>query len=1192
MASQTEYITFRGSGMDTDSSKEYISAGDSDFILNMIPNEDGEHGRRTSIRGNRVITEVDHGISELNNSYIIGGDCYDARRHCQYIFQCGDQGYDNIVKYDYETGLMTFILKENSKIGLSSTYPVFDACVIGDWLFWNTRDSSPRAINLVWAVNYHTYSQLATGTSYTVGEKIAVYGRIMEVIVAKTGAQILADIKGGISGGGGSAYHYSRDTGDRCYHTMDMYFYNYMVQPLYAPTTSYGSDTNRNSNNLRKQIFQFAYRYISEDGQVSICSPYSVASIIPSAESYNGEILSSVTTDNKLTITALLSDDDYLSMYNLAGIEILFRQIEAVGWGNWKIAHKYTWEMLIDNTSSISHDFYNDKNYTVADQLEIARAYSALPVLANAQASLMNNRIAYGGVTEGIDNITPVVSLTETLNILDVVTSGALADTWTITETHIPIFGWYYATESVFASPEDGKIVWITVDSSVYIYTVDYGNGDNNLNTLMGHLITFIENNAPSMSVTWDAGGGTLTMHSSTERDVEDICVYAAGAASFYKTKGFKTGATHKFCLFYYDALGRRSGAMVNEDTSFGTQIYLPFITENTIGAGDDTKIYKYSIDWSINHAPPDDAVYWRWGYAGNTAMTYFIQYEIDSWTPSSAGSVLTAIVLTRLQETYPTEFPNVNVEPYEFQAGDRIRVITEAYDAGYAVPYSTMYDEEIVDYDTDTNTIYIKDLDSDPTDVGVGSIVEIYRPQKSEVITYHEFGDLYNIYESNDVRYHKGQSQDQTSLQGATGTFTEGDIYHVVRRLVGSDSLYPVESLWASDFYDSEDWGKGKIGFIDLIGKAYRNNVRYSDQYIQDTKVNGLSSFQYLNYDTVTNKYGNIVGAVEVGHTLRVYCERNGISIPVGRTQYSDATGTENVIVSDKILGAQRIDADEYGTTFPESICKVGNAVYFFDARKGCFIRDTLNGAYPISGKFVGVGGTADFKMETWFKGQARGARSVGESNFKVLTGWDEEKKLLVVAFHDTSSGTYDDIICFHEPSNRWVTFLIQSSGVSIGDMPEWISKQGDALFMYLDGATWLHDNSADYCKFFGVQYGIENRVYSNEGNGLNKVYEAIAVDSNQQLSLDTIYVYNNETYQGYMQSKIPSVYFKKIEGIYRAPYLRNMLSRSTSVTTKDLFNGDFLRGKVIENRLTKDSVTSELNLFSVEIKYDKSSI
>ena len=74
-------------------------------------------------------------------------------------------------------------------------------------------------------------------------------------------------------------------------------------------------------------------------------------------------------------------------------------------------------------------------------------------------------------------------------------------------------------------------------------------------------------------------------------------------------------------------------------------------------------------------------------------------------------------------------------------------------------------------------------------------------------------------------------------------------------------------------------------------------------------------------------------------------------------------------------------------------------------------------------------------------------------------------------------------------------------------------------------------------------------------------------------------------------MLSRIPDSWWTKIEGVFKSPYLRNMLTNGVSAI-KDLFNGDFLRGKVIENRFTKDSVTEELNIFSVNITTDKSSV
>lgn len=1185
MPKYTENILLSGSGLDRDSDKRFIAKGDTDFRLNLVPNADGKHGLLTAIKGNRKIN-----IPSQNYGTIIG-DCYDPKRNKQYIFVYADDGYHYIMQYSYEDGSYGHVIENNNKLGFDLNYLITDACVIGDYLFWNPRSSSPRCLNVVWADNYQNYDNAELGETYALGKKLKIFGRLVEVTVDDSLAEdLIADTVAG-------NYSLSRDTGERTYYTTNLYFYNYMPQPLYRPTGQYGTDTARKSNNLRKSVFQFCYRYVGVDGSISRTSPFSESFIPYSSETYSGEVQSVVSTDNKITLSVMYPQSDLYSFANLESIEVLFRASDPTGWGVWRIAETIPWEKLITETNNITYTFYNDKNYVVADQDEIERAYSALPVTANAQASLMNNRIAYLGLTEGLTNIKPEVALTSTMTEIPITAPGALNTAYTVTQT-TDAFGYKYLT-GVLAGTTAGKMVKFTVDSKIYNYITVAS--DSTASTYVGHLVTFVNANIPNAFKVANDGSNRLRIYLPSEggelpASVMTINLYDSGAASFYKYKGFKSGAEHQFCIYYYDKLMRRSEALVSD----ALKIYIPFITENTITNA--SFIYRNTINWSLNHPPPDDAVYWKFGYAGNSTMSYFIQTDItnfyyddvsrDASSPYSGNS---SMDITTWQESYKAAFPHVNVDPYEYQAGDRVRVIVAAGAATYAKPVTTYFDEEIIGFDADLNLILLNTVVSPPASLAAGAIVEIYRPQKTTDINYYEIGPLFGIYEDEGVRYHEGLDPDhyQTAAQPATGTFTDGDIYHLTRYAVMATSdLYPMESMWSSDFYDSEVWGQGKVGFVGYIGKVTVNNIRYSDPYIQGSKINGLSSFQYLNYDTITDKYGKITGAVEVGHTLRVYLETNGVSIPVGRTSYTDATGNDTVVASDKILGVQRIDTEGYGTVFPESICQVGTHVYFFDSRKGCFVRDSLNGAFPISGKFATEAGVADFKMESWFKEKALAIKTNGESNFKVLVGWDEVKKLLVVAFDDTSTGENDDIIAFHEPSNRWTTFLIrENNGATLNTMPSWLSQQGNNLFSYEGGDTYIHDDAAGYCNFYGVQYGIENRVYSAEGNNLVKLYEDIVVHCNQQLDLDTIYVHGNETSETYMQSRIPSSWWKKIEGKWYAPYLRNMLTNGI-LAVKDLFNGDFLRGYVIENRFTKSSVTTELNIMQVDVTSKNSNV
>jgi len=97
----------------------------------------------------------------------------------------------------------------------------------------------------------------------------------------------------------------------------------------------------------------------------------------------------------------------------------------------------------------------------------------------------------------------------------------------------------------------------------------------------------------------------------------------AATAATLSKYRGFKTGAFHPFCIFYYDENLRRwdsQTSKISENTLGytyeGTTVYIPMFSELSPPVGMDS---RWIINWTVNHLPPVGAKYWRWGYAGNT---------------------------------------------------------------------------------------------------------------------------------------------------------------------------------------------------------------------------------------------------------------------------------------------------------------------------------------------------------------------------------------------------------------------------------------------------------------------------------------------------------------------------------------------------------------------------------------------
>ncbi len=450
------------------------------------------------------------------------------------------------------------------------------------------------------------------------------------------------------------------------------------------------------------------------------------------------------------------------------------------------------------------------------------------------------------------------------------------------------------------------------------------------------------------------------------------------------------------------------------------------------------TTANRWKINWEVNHLPPSYAKWWRWGYAGNALCSYFVQYIIEAIEDSAPWVRMDIAPLQTLKS--PTdaawnEFPQSAIEPYAFAKGDRVRIITEDENSNnLGDVYNGVLDYEIVKYEeADTGEYWIYTQDFDITGLGAGTLIEIYRPLKRDTAkVFYEFGELMPIIEDSDGMLVHGcgtvgtQDQDTALVLPATGVFEAGDVYHILRTpSLPIDTIegYFHESQWYSDFYISDDWDKGRIGFETSFKQQTLNIIQYSNQYLQNTQINGLSTFEADNYKELNDIYGTVQSMVEMGNTLKVYMQKKSASINIGRAEYQDTDGKLTTASSEVILGSIRYPENNFGTQWLESISKNNKFVYGFDVFNGVMWRDSSNGIYPISGRFEDAYGNGDYKMETWFRDKSEALTTSGIEYVKVMTVWDERYKCLYVIFRDIVNSANNDTIVFHEPSNRWIT-------------------------------------------------------------------------------------------------------------------------------------------------------------------------
>lgn len=1092
MSDIKQITTFEKTGLDSDSSNLWMENGRSPFFLNIMLGEDGLQGVLTNMKGN-ILKIYDQPLT-LSRAYKTVGSYYNNLTRKCYYFIFSQPYLDPITDtylHDnrlicYNEDIQTFDTIFNDTHNYFELDPVqhlTDIKMIKTWLFFNPVTAQPKMIDVDMAYNYTNYLAYDdTNTSFAavVGDIYTFRGGLFVANDAITAGQS-PSTDPTVWDRIGDSYQDESTLGETEFNRA---FFAIKIPPKDRIELSYGTDTTINSNSLRGKIFRFCHRYQYFDNSYSVCSAHSVLTLPDNDELYNGEKVGDITFNNYIKLE--------FSLYSSAlvkNIEIFFQEIGG-DWRRMTIINRQD-QSLLDEVNH-TFNFYNNDTYPIIAQVIPDIIQDALPKLASSQEIINKNVLCFAGCTEGFDNIDK--------DLIDVVLTPEIEEfnmPQTITSTRIDLMtGGYIVSSEVnglykriikigtwFTTEGDGGIV------AGDVFDMTFGRYKAHFILTSGNLLTA---NTLAQAIVDElrktSGYDYLGVNRREDNQIEilkwglyppaiTVCQFvhtSSNVDALFKIGGFKTAAYHPFCLFYYDEVLRRGDAQISDDM----KVYVPSINEYSPSLISGTN-YKWSIDWVVKHEPPAWAKYWRWGYAGNRRSSSFVQYivkDVDYSTPAAVSypedvSNTVKIDLTPLQEIRTTTetdwncFPNSIIPLYEFKKGDRIRFITQSTNPtitgtvlGDAI--DGIYDFEILKFDPVTestnqvtgvvssqgaNMAYVQTFNFAGAGIGVNSLVEIYTPikdidfsDKTQTLTYYEFGDLMPIIEDSDGNLvHGGKTQDQElspSPSWATGTFSKGDIYHILRTPSKPLCTYSAaeltvgayhESMWWSDFYPSADWDRGKLGLESPMGEIVLNIIRYSNVYLQNTHINGLTTFEALKYKELNDVFGRIISIVEVGDTLKCYQEKKPSSILVGRTEYQDdGSGNGNVVISSATLGAIRYSNTNYGTVFPESISKNNRYVYGFDIYNGVMWRDSANGIFPISGRYVDVGGSVDYKMQSYFKAKSKTILASGVDHCHVLTVWDEEFKMLFVCFKDTVDEANNETIGFHEPSDRWLPF------------------------------------------------------------------------------------------------------------------------------------------------------------------------
>jgi len=681
-----------------------------------------------------------------------------------------------------------------------------------------------------------------------------------------------------------------------------------------------------------------------------------------------------------------------------------------------------------------------------------------------------------------------------------------------------------------------------------------------------------------------------------------------------------KTGAFHRFGIVYLPKSGAKKSTINKGDNC---EIYVPtivdLIQDKTKGNG-----VTVNIKWQINHQPPLWAYSYQWVYSG-PSVEWFVQYIISDQDNQVAGkkaiensldgnfTYINLFMLNNLQTPLPdgVAFTNVgsNVIPYEFKKGDRVRILTQQMNlAGASLRFpitniaTSLIDEEIIGYETvtdndgvetSTERIKVKHFNFESLLLGPGSIIEIYTPKKKiQDDIYYEIGECYSVLNPGTyTRAHQGQSVDQSfdpltgsELTPAMGVFNKLGAYVIIRKIpyylsptnplsgglqwnANKDKLFFAESMQYNDYFESYGLDQGNPNVYDPEARRVKlNTIRRSKAYFEGTNTNGLSTFYYDNYITLTSKWGFITGMEMIGGTLKVLLERKQVSIYIGANSLKQAklSGVDVVVATDNVFGGQNESEDLFGTVAPESVLVVGRHMYFYDQNNSCIVRDAANGPLNIS---------EPFKIRTWLE---EIQPILNASDYKrIVSGYSPKYEEVWMSFYAEKAGviTLSSTICFDAKE--------QSTGFRFVDLNDADGKTADAycslseeLFLYREAELYQCD-AGNYREFLGVKYPYVVDFISNINPATRKLFNAVAINSNQLwYAKEYGDIRVDSGYQGVQpMSKLFPANFRKVEGVWYAPLNRNARYKTGFYTIDSLYNGEHLRGESLGVKLICES-------------------
>lgn len=939
---------------------------------------------------------------------------------------------------------------------------------------------------------------------------------------------------------------------------------------------SYLDDATVNVNNLKSKLFRFSYRWVYKNLEKSTFAPTSNVPI-PSG-SQNQNTLNDPTKDNNISVFVVGGGDDYQA------IELLGQESLGNVWSDFFLIDTLDRdEYGILPEAEYQYNFYNNGSYPTVPVEDSDLYFDWLPNYANTLELLNGNVLIYGGLTDGYNRIPR-----EDIDVVigSGLSVGGLAYTYTSANS-VMVFvtaaqtGATYQIQFDYSSGTGGDASPKNVN-----YTALLGDNVNDvalalIALLNGNNITCTSLGGGVFSIATSTGNGTITNFTTTSAGVV--------ISSADDTSRWDWSSNQRFALIYFDERGKPIDVISYvSDSALDTTDFA--VTTQDYSASSGNSGYPV-ITALINHLPPAEAQSFQWARAVLTPPPLYLvtnDYQTDT--------DFLYICIENLQ--YLKQKDTGFIPSYEFAAGDHVKVVAKATIGGGTTTY-TDYDlqldfeilgtvERTMTSPAATGTFLKVRKPSTLPSVAYSAnmLIKIYTPlsrASNDQQIFFEWGQQYGFQTILGVRYHLGETFNQTASQPAVFQWLDGDMYYVVRNYYQNVNDTATVSTFItsprfSEYFESTVNSNGRGWLLDENSREEYNSVlvRWGGKYQSGTNLNNLNRFRPADFDEVDRSKGDIRRFKARDRILRVFQDRGCGQYGIYARFIQNNEGVNDLVTTNEIITTNNIQyyAGTYGLSgYPTNLVSTQTADYFQDI---------------VTGRAIRLSGDGITDLGLLYKGQYFLSNLVTPYNKDITRSNGSKAK--VMGFFDYFEGQYHTVLqaginagTSYDPYNFSFNELRNAFCSFYDYHPEWAIGAEDKVYTWKDGAIWRH-NSDTYCNFYGVQYNASITLVFNPNVGQKKGWQSVAEVASGVWECPLIYT-DVKTYGSQRQEStlVPSE-FTILEGMPTAAFKRDQYSVGGK------WNGQFLKGQFIAVKFQKTNALNLISLNEIVLRYTDS--